>query len=64
MRHAPAAWRPNLVDEADYHLIELAIAAQAGALVTGNARHLRARELQFPGFRILDPSTLVPEWNR
>jgi hypothetical protein len=23
-------WRPNLVDEADNHLIELAVAAQAG----------------------------------
>ena len=57
-------WRPNLVDEADNHLIELAVAAQAGAIVTGNARHLRAGELQFPGIRILEPSTFVSEWNR
>ena len=43
------AWRPNLVDEADNHLTELAVAAQAGAIVTNNARHLRAGALQFPG---------------
>lgn len=57
-------WRPNLVDEADNHLVKLAVAAQAGAIVTGNARHLRAGELQFPEIRILDPSTFVSEWNR
>jgi len=57
-------WRPNLVDEADNHLFELAVAAQAGAIVTGNTRHLRAGELLFPGIAILDPSTFVSEWNR
>ena len=42
-------WRPNLVDEADSHLIELAVAAHAGAIVTNDARHLRAAALQLPG---------------
>ena len=32
------AWRPNLPDEADNHLIELAVAAQADAIVTRNLR--------------------------
>lgn len=32
------AWRPNLPDEADKHLIELAVAAQADAIVTRNLR--------------------------
>ncbi|MFM7532690.1 MAG: PIN domain-containing protein [Rubrivivax sp.] len=50
-------------DESDNHLLELAVAAQAGAIVTGNGRHLRASELQFPGIRILDPSTFVSEWS-
>jgi putative PIN family toxin of toxin-antitoxin system len=55
-------WRPNLADEADNHLIELAVAAQASHIVTGNARHLKAGELQFPSIRILDPGTFVSEW--
>jgi predicted nucleic acid-binding protein len=32
------AWRPNLPDEADNHLLELAVAAQADAIVTRNLR--------------------------
>jgi len=57
-------WRPNLADEADNHLVELAVAAHAQAIVTGNARHLRSGELRFPGLRILDPATFMSEWNR
>ncbi len=57
-------WRPNLDDEADNHLVELAVAAHAQAIVTGNARHLRSGELRFPGLRILDPATFMSEWNR
>jgi predicted nucleic acid-binding protein len=29
-------WRPNLPDEADNHVMELAVAAQAGVIVTHN----------------------------
>lgn len=54
-------WRPNLADEGDNHLVELAVAAQASAIVTGNARHLRAGELRFPTIRVLDPKTLLQE---
>ena len=31
------AWRPNLPDEADNHLIELAVAGRASAIVNGKA---------------------------
>jgi putative PIN family toxin of toxin-antitoxin system len=55
-------WRPNLADEADNHLVELAVAAQASHCVTGNARHLKTGELQFPSIRILDPATFLSEW--
>lgn len=41
-------WRPNLVDEADRHLLELAIALGAEAIVTKNVRHLRSGGLRFP----------------
>ena len=34
------AWRPNLPDEADNHLIELAVAGRAAAVVTRNVRDL------------------------
>ena len=49
------AWRPNLPDEADNHLIELAIAAQADAIVTRNLRDIARGELKFPMLRVLTP---------
>ncbi len=45
-------WRPNLRDEADNHLIELALAGNAGWLVTGNKADLGSGELLFPELRI------------
>ncbi len=49
------AWRPNLPDEADNHLIELALAGRAAAVVTRNVRDLGRVELRFPRVRILTP---------
>ena len=49
------AWRPNLPDEADNHLIELGVAAQADAIVTRNLRDVSRGELKFPSLRILTP---------
>lgn len=49
------AWRPNLPDEADNHLIELAVAAQASAIVTRNVRDVARGELKFPALRVLTP---------
>lgn len=54
-------WRPNLVDEADHHLVELAVAGAAEAIVTQDVRHLRSGELRFPQIRILRPAELVEE---
>lgn len=48
-------WRPNLPDEADNHLIELALAAQASAIVTRNLRDLARGELKFPSLEVLTP---------
>lgn len=49
------AWRPNLPDEADNHLVELAVAGNARAIVTRNTRDLARGELRFPSVKILTP---------
>jgi putative PIN family toxin of toxin-antitoxin system len=49
------AWRPNLPDESDNHLIELAVAAQAHTIVTRNLKDVARGELKFPNLRMLTP---------
>jgi putative PIN family toxin of toxin-antitoxin system len=49
------AWRPNLPDEADNHLIELGVAAQAEVIVTRNLRDVARGELTFPSLEVLTP---------
>jgi len=49
------AWRSNLPDEADNHLIELAAAERADAIVTRNLRDVARGELKFPTLRVLTP---------
>jgi putative PIN family toxin of toxin-antitoxin system len=54
-------WRPNLRDEADNHIIELAIAGQAECIVSGNKRHLAGGELLFPSLRVVTAGEFI-EW--
>lgn len=54
-------WRPNLPDEADNHLVELAVAGGADAVVTRNLRDLARMELRFPALRILSPDAFLKE---
>ena len=54
-------WRPNLPDEADNHLIELAVAGRASFVVTRNLRDLTRAELAFPGLRCVAPDTFLKE---
>ena len=54
-------WRPNLVDEADNHLIELALAGGADYILTHNLRHFRNTELRFPHLRVRTPSQFLRE---
>ena len=49
-------WRPNLRDEGDNHLIELAVAGQAAAIVTHNVRDLAHGELSWRSLRVLAPA--------
>lgn len=52
-------WRPNLQDEADNHLIELAVAGNANLIVTNNVRDLKNAELLFPNLSILTPQAVI-----
>ena len=49
-------WRPNLRDEGDNHLIELAVVGSARAVVTHNVRDLRRAELRWTDLLVLTPS--------
>lgn len=55
------AWRPNLPDEGDNHLVELAVAGGAKFIVTYNLRDLSRMELRFPGLRVLSPDDFLKE---
>jgi len=55
------AWRPNLADEADNHLVELAVAGGASRIVTGNVRDLSRTELRFPGLAAVTPAQFLKE---
>ncbi len=48
-------WRPNLRDEGDNHLMELAIAGGAVAIVTYNIRDFGLADLRWPDLSILTP---------
>lgn len=52
-------WRPNLPDEGDNHLVELAVAGGASHIVTHNLRDLKRMELKFPGLAIATPTQLL-----
>lgn len=54
-------WRPNLRDEGDNRLLELAVAGGANCLVTRNLRDFAASELKFPGLRIVSPEIFLKE---
>ena len=52
-------WRPNLRDENDNHLIELAVAGGAQCIVTRNVKDLGSGELMFPGIAVLTPEAFL-----
>ncbi len=52
-------WRPNLGDEGDNFLIELALAGNATHIVTNNIDDLQNTELKFPGLKIVKPEKLL-----
>jgi putative PIN family toxin of toxin-antitoxin system len=52
-------WRPNLKDEQDNHLIELAVAGNAEYLVTNNIKDFNQTELYFPQLTVITPEQLL-----
>ena len=52
-------WRPNLRDEADNHLIELAIAGNAQIIATKNTKDFLNSDLIFPNLSILKPEQII-----
>jgi len=54
-------WRPNLKDEADNHLIELAVAGNAKYIITQNKKDFKNSELLFPDIQIVDVGEFLKE---
>ncbi len=55
-------WRPNLRDEGDNHLLELATASQAKYIVTGNIKDFQNGSLLFPDIKIVTPREFIEQW--
>ncbi len=49
------SWRPNLRDEGDNHLIELAVAGGSKIIITNNVKDFKQSDLSFPEISILTP---------
>ncbi len=52
-------WRPNLADEGDNFLVELALAGNSEIIVTNNTKDLVTAELEFDALRVLTPQQLL-----
>ncbi|WP_395147926.1 putative toxin-antitoxin system toxin component, PIN family (plasmid) [Moraxella atlantae] len=48
-------WRPNLKDEGDNFIVELAVAGNADYIVTRNLKDFRQSELVFDSFKVITP---------
>ncbi|NCC21829.1 MAG: putative toxin-antitoxin system toxin component, PIN family [Alphaproteobacteria bacterium] len=61
-------WRPNLRDEGDNHVVELALAGGAERIVTWNRKDFRGGDLMFDQLRIITPADYLKEragqWRR
>lgn len=52
-------WRPNLKDEGDNHIMELAVAGNATHIVTHNIKDFKQSELLFPAIQLVSPHQLI-----
>ena len=56
-------WRPNLKDEADNHIIELAMASGAADIVSWNKRDFNNSDLLMPSLDIVTPVELIRKYH-
>ncbi|MGB6451955.1 MAG: PIN domain-containing protein [Steroidobacteraceae bacterium] len=56
-------WRPNLPDESDNHIVELAVTGQASWIGSWNVRDLKRGELAFPQVRVGSPIEYLASLN-
>ena len=54
-------WRPNLPDEGDNFVVEIAVAAQPCTIVTHNVRDFHTGELRFPTVFVKRPQEIVQQ---
>lgn len=57
-------WRPNVTDEGDNHVVELAVAGGASHIITRNIRDLKSMELIFPAVSVVTPEKFLEEVRR
>jgi putative PIN family toxin of toxin-antitoxin system len=57
-------WRPNLCDEADNHVVDLAVAGNAEYIVTQNERDFAKMELQFPQLNVATAAEFMELWRK
>jgi len=53
-------WRPNLTDECDNFLVELAVASGAEVILTYNIKDFKSSELKF-SHKIMTPEDFIEE---
>jgi putative PIN family toxin of toxin-antitoxin system len=54
-------WRPNLRDEADNHLVELAASGGAQVIITHNVRDFTGEHMEFLNIRPATPGAFIKE---
>jgi len=54
--------RPNLKDEEDNMILELAVTSQSDFLVTNNIKDFKSTELKFEQLKIVTPSEFLKTW--
>jgi len=56
-------WRPNLDDEGDNFLIELAVASNSSVIITDNIKDIKDGELQFD-IEVLTPKQFIERYRK
>ncbi len=55
-------WRPNLPDEADNHLVELAAAAASTIIISNNVRDFDGEQMRFLNINAVTPGIFIKNW--